>query len=82
MQFSFVDGCQHFYLEDGGNTFLQHVGNHLQDYTALEPRRCSTFSLLGENLKFQDRLYPDTFYTVIMYILSQEFTIESLGCII
>jgi hypothetical protein len=46
------------------------------------PEDVPHFHRLVKNLKFQDRLYPDTFYTVIMYVLSQEFTIESLGCII
>jgi hypothetical protein len=40
-----VGGYQHLgkpaaptlYPEDGGSTFLQNVGNHLQNYTALQP---------------------------------------------
>jgi hypothetical protein len=30
---------QHFYPEDGGDSFIRSVGNHLQDYTASQPRR-------------------------------------------
>jgi hypothetical protein len=33
-----VGGYQHYYPEDGGDMFLQSVGNQLQDYMASQPR--------------------------------------------
>jgi hypothetical protein len=46
-----------FYPEDGGDTFLQNFGNHLQDYTASklrtsESRHYSVFYIFLENWKF------------------------------
>jgi hypothetical protein len=36
---SLVGGYQCFYLEDGGDTFLPKIGNHLQHYALSQPRR-------------------------------------------
>jgi hypothetical protein len=37
-----------YYLhpEDGGNTFLQNVCNHLQDHTVSQPRRSQSTELI------------------------------------
>jgi hypothetical protein len=40
--------------EDGGSMFLRNVGNHLQDHTALQPRRSQQTSsppLRPQNLR-------------------------------
>jgi hypothetical protein len=54
----FIGGYQHLCLEDRCNMFFQNVGNHLQEYTELEPGRLqSIFLLQVENISAQDRLF-------------------------
>jgi hypothetical protein len=42
-------------VEDGGDTFLWNVGNHLQDYTVSKPRRPKSTSLMPWELQISDR---------------------------